>query len=152
MSVVDVLVEGIEPPSWLSAVEPFATKVLDRLDRGNWELSLLLCGDPLIRDLNREYRGKDEPTDVLSFEQGDGFPQLPDPEGGFIAGDIAISLPAMERNAESFGVPAGEELKRLIIHGILHLGGMDHADNSPEQEMLVLQESVLAELSKERIF
>jgi len=66
-----------------------------------------------------------------------------------LAGDIVISIDTLFRNADEFNVAVDEELKRLLIHGILHLSGMDHSDNSPEQEMLKLQESILTDLLKE---
>jgi rRNA maturation RNase YbeY len=67
-------------------------------------------------------------------------------------GDIIISLHTLGENAEYFGVEEEEELKRLLIHGILHLSGMDHSDNSPEQEMLIYQEKILTRLSGVKIF
>jgi len=112
-------------------------------------LSLLFCGDDFIRTLNRDYRNKDEATDVLSFSMGDSIEE----EGNtiFIAGDIVISIPSLARNAEEFNVSRDEELKRLIIHGILHLSGMDHEDNSPLQPMLAEQEAILKTVQGERI-
>lgn len=139
----------IGEPAWLEAASAFASKVLDAMGKSDWELSLVFCSDPFIQSLNREYRGKDEPTDVLSFPMGESLD-----EGGevlFLAGDIVISLPALMRNAAEFSVEADEELKRLMIHGILHLSGMDHDDNSPKQPMLVKQEEMLAQLSGDRI-
>ena len=65
----------------------------------------------------------------------------------FSAGDIVISIDTLQRNSETFEVPVDEELKRLLIHGILHLDGYDHADNSPEQEMLQFQEKILAQFA-----
>lgn len=156
MSTVAIDVEGIPAPGWIDALEHFALVVLERLGHGNWELSILLCGDPLIRELNGRYRSLDEPTDVLSFGQDDG-PSFPgEPGKAIVAGDIVISLDALERNAANFGVTGDDELKRLVLHGILHLGGMDHTghigDGGPGEEMLVLQERLLAELSEEHIF
>lgn len=143
--------EGMASPAWIPAVEPFVAKVLSSLDLEGWELSVLFCSDDFIRNLNAQYRTIDAPTDVLSFEQGDEYV---DDEGHtwFSAGDIVISLSALMRNCEDFSVTPDEELKRLLVHGILHLDGMDHTDNSPEQEMLKLQESLLESLSSERVF
>jgi probable rRNA maturation factor len=64
----------------------------------------------------------------------------------FLAGDIVISLPALARNAGEFSVSQDEEMRRLIIHGILHLSGLDHADNDPAQPMLQEQERILASI------
>jgi probable rRNA maturation factor len=146
MNEVEISVEGIGTPPWLERAKAFALSVLERAGKDGWDLSVLLCDDRFIRGLNRQYRDKDEPTDVLSFEQGDTYR---DPSGAerFLAGDIVISLDALARNAEEFGVPKDEELKRLIAHGILHLSGMDHEDNDPSRPMLTLQEDILRALA-----
>ncbi len=142
--------EGYDAPPWLDRVEPFARKILDTLEISGWELSVLFCGDSFIAGLNSQYRNIDAPTDVLSFEQGGGYTA----ENGSVwhtAGDIVISTDTLEKNAKEFSVPADEELKRLLVHGILHLYGMDHSDNSPRQEMLVYQEKILAAVEAEKI-
>jgi probable rRNA maturation factor len=151
MNTVEVDSNIAEPPSglqtdWIENVTPFIEAVLMRLGIDGWELSVLFCADPFIATLNRQYRGIDAPTDVLSFSQEDEH----------IAGDIAISLDTLESNAREFNVPVDEELKRLLVHGILHLAGHDHGDStlspdnklddSPQKEMLILQEQVLTEL------
>lgn len=133
-----------EPPGRIDPVkvENFISTVLNDLRLTNWDLSLLFCDDGFIQNLNKQYRGIDSPTDVLSFEQGDEYFDEAD-EKRFMAGDIVISLDSLAFNAEEFKVDMDEELKRLIVHGILHLNGMDHSDNSPKQEMLKFQESLL---------
>ena len=85
---------------------------------------------------------------MLSFEQGDRYR---DAEGRerFLAGDIVISLDALSRSAEEFGVSPDEELRRLLVHGILHLSGMDHEDNAPSRPMLHRQEEILRALAAE---
>ena len=111
----------------------------------------MFCRDAFIHELNKTYRHIDSPTDVLSFEQGDEY----DDEDGnlrFNAGDIVISLDSLRSNAETFNVTMNEELKRLLIHGILHLSGMDHSDNDPQQEMLQLQEKILKEYNNTVIY
>ena len=67
----------------------------------------------------------------------------------FSAGDIVISVDTLAKNAVEFDVSQDQELKRLLIHGILHLSGMDHSDNSPEQPMLQFQEIVLQDFIAE---
>ncbi|HKL85149.1 MAG TPA: rRNA maturation RNase YbeY [Treponemataceae bacterium] len=138
--------ESIETPSWIGNVEPFILRVLDRLDIDNWEISILFCNDAFITDLNIKYRKIDAPTDVLSFEQGDEYID-DDDITWFNAGDIVISLDSLRKNCEDFDVTFNEELKRLLVHGILHLNGLDHEDNSPEQEMLQFQEHFLVGFS-----
>jgi probable rRNA maturation factor len=135
--------EGIERPGWIENVEPFIALILDKLGIENWELSVLFCNDAFITDLNKKYRDIDSPTDVLSFEQGDEYIDDED-VNWFNAGDIVISLDTLKSNAKDFSVDVNDELKRLLVHGVLHLDGMDHEDNSPEQEMLQFQEHLLA--------
>lgn len=142
--------EGMDRPAWLDRVTPFMDKVLARLDIDNWELSVLFCRDPFIANLNSQYRNIEGPTDVLSFEQGDEY--IDDDENTwFNAGDIVISLDTLKKNSEQFDVTENDEIKRLLVHGILHLDGMDHADNSPDQEMLQFQEHMLAGFGDDRI-
>ena len=135
--------EDCPTPEWLDKIQPFVTKVLEKLEYNGWEISVMFCKDPFIQELNKQYRELDMPTDVLSFEQGDVYVDEDDKEW-FAAGDIVISVDTLARNAQEFNVPMDEELKRLLIHGVLHLAGYDHSDNSPEQEMLKFQETILS--------
>jgi probable rRNA maturation factor len=146
MNEVEISVEGVGTPDWIDRARSFALAVLERLGKGNWDLSLLVCDDSFIRGLNRQYRDRDEATDVLSFEQGDSY-KASDGSEHILAGDIVISLEALARNAEEFGITRDEELRRLIVHGILHLDGMDHEDLDPSRPMLSLQEELLRELA-----
>ena len=142
-----------EPPGSIDPVrvENFISEVLNELNLKNWDISLLFCDDAFIQNLNKQYRDIDSPTDVLSFEQGDEY--FDDAgETRFMAGDIVISLDSLHFNAEEFNVEINEELKRLIVHGILHLNGMDHSDNSPEQEMLKFQEELLVQYKNMEIY
>ena len=142
-----------EPPGSIDPVrvENFISEVLNDLNLKNWDISLLFCDDAFIQNLNKQYRDIDSPTDVLSFEQGDEY--FDDAgETRFMAGDIVISLDSLRFNAEEFNVEINEELKRLIVHGILHLNGMDHSDNSPEQEMLKFQEELLMQYKNMEIY
>lgn len=83
------------------------------------EVSVLLTSDAALRRLNRQFRGKDKTTDVLSFP-AEG------PAAGELAGDLAISVPTARRQAAACGHSLGTELKVLILHGLLHLAGYDH--------------------------
>ena len=150
MNRVDFVSQDLPLPAWKGKAGIFIRKVLKFLERKNWDLSILFCGDNFIRSLNAQYRNLDEATDVLSFILG---ATIDDGKGGerFIAGDIVISLETMEKNALSCWIPADEELRRLLIHGILHLDGMDHATNKTCEPMLILQEKILASLAGERI-
>ena len=119
------------------------------------DFSVTFVTDDEIQELNREYREIDAPTDILTFRLDDApsFPISFDEEDmDFLnneeMGDIFISLDTMRRNAEEFGVGEEEELSRLLLHGILHLRGLDHKTNDFEkEEMLKEQKEVLTKLS-----
>ncbi|MBI5287014.1 MAG: rRNA maturation RNase YbeY [Deltaproteobacteria bacterium] len=87
------------------------------------EISILLLDDEGIRGLNKRYLKRDRPTDVLSFPMEDPLPTSHFP---VVLGDVVISVETAERQAKEFGVSLGEEMVRLLIHGILHLLGLDH--------------------------
>ena len=111
------------------------------------DFSVHFISDDEMRELNREYRGKDEPTDILTFAlcDGESFPEVEGEEKEL--GDIFISLDSMMRNASAFSVAEDEELRRLLVHGILHLRGMDHGTNDFAAEpMLIEQERLMREL------
>ena len=145
MNHVELRSEEVPPPPWSGAAGSFVNKVLDELGRKNWELSVLFCNNSYIKSLNARYRNIDEPTDVLSFPLGEKSPS-----GRYLAGDIVISLDALEENIRFFKVSKNEELRRLLVHGILHLTGEDHATNKAGEPMLKTQEEILS-LVTERI-
>jgi probable rRNA maturation factor len=150
MNRVEVNAEEVPLPPWIGALNRYILKVLAYLSKDRWDLSVLLCNDACIRHLNAQYRDRDEATDVLSFCLGETI----EDEGGesrYLPGDIVISLETLGENARYFGVSGDEELRRLVIHGILHLDGMDHETNEPAEPMLRLQETVLAALAGTRI-
>ncbi len=144
--------EDMESPSWLESIEPYMQKVLSALNFDGEEISVLFCNDAFIQELNKEYRNIDAPTDVLSFESGDEYTDE-DGKVWLSMGDIIISVETVPKNAAYFGVSQNEELKRLLIHGTLHLNGYDHGEAhielgvEPDDEMLKLQETVLSGFS-----
>ena len=159
MNRVRACADGIPLPPWGRRLEAFARRALERLGRDGWDVSVLLCGDEEMAALNLRYRGKEGPTDVLSFAQAEG-PEFPAPGGRrlgqrsrrrVVAGDIAISPGAARENALAFSVCEDEELRRLLIHGILHLDGMDHHTCGGAEPMLRLQEQILEDLADWRI-
>ncbi len=151
MNRIDITVEGFPEPEWLPLVPSFCDKVMGELSLDNTELSIVFCNNEFIRELNLRFRGKDEPTDVLSFSQREGDDSIIPFEGMTAVGDIVISLEMIEETNSELHVEPEEELKRLLIHGILHLAGYDHSDNSPDQRMLVIQEELMEKFSEERI-
>jgi len=148
VSEIDIRLEDEAAPAWLDGCREFVAEALRELGAEDWELSILFCTDPFIRELNRRYRGLGEPTDVLSFSQEPDSPKSPGAQQ--VAGDIVISLDALARNAERQGQSRETELKRLLIHGMLHLQGLDHPEEGAS-EMLRVQERLLERLLGKRI-
>jgi probable rRNA maturation factor len=118
------------------------------------EMSFVLVDEQRIQALNREWRGYDEPTDVLSFglserskpavDGEEPFP-FPQPEDDVLhLGEVVISYPTAERQAAEHGRPLEEELRHLLIHGILHLLGYDHAQPEEEAQMQQRERELLA--------
>ena len=147
--------EGVKEPEWLDKVQDFLLLAANQLVFYNEEVSVLFCNDEYIKELNSSYRNIDTPTDVLSFENDEEYE---DEEGKWkCVGDIAISLDTLPVNAEYFNEDTNAELKRLLVHGLLHLNGMDHGEEhiekglAPVCEMLVLQENILEKLKDEII-
>ena len=93
----------------------------------NGEVSILLTGDDEIADLNRRFRNLDEPTDVLTFPS----------DSPLVLGDVAISLPYAERQAQARGIPLEDELVFLTVHGALHLLGFDDETEQDKRVMMV---------------
>jgi len=94
------------------------------------ELSVSIVGDRAMRRLNREYRGMDRPTNVLSFSMGEGDFAGVNPH---LLGDVVISADTAMREAEEEGITLGERIAFLLLHGILHVMGYDH-ERSGEAE------------------
>lgn len=111
------------------------------------ELSMVLCSDPFIHRLNRQHRGVDAPTDVLSFPMRDeGNPEDEDP----VLGDVVISIPTAERQAAEQGHSLAQELRVLLVHGFLHLLGYDHETSEEDAaEMRAAEGRLLAVLQAE---
>jgi probable rRNA maturation factor len=105
------------------------------------EVDVLLAGDRTLRRLNREFGGKDKATDVLSFPAGASTVFF---GGREFAGDLAISLETAERQARAYGHSLEDEVKVLLLHGVLHLAGMDH--ETDEGEMAAREGELRAKL------
>ena len=104
----------------------FARKLQAQVAHGR-AFDCLITGDARMRRLNRKFRGKDSTTDVLSFPAGDI--QAGKDNGTPRAGDIAISLPRARAQAKRLGHSAGQEIRILMLHGLLHLLGQDHEND-----------------------
>jgi probable rRNA maturation factor len=116
-----------------------AHKLLAAVDEAKASLSLTLVDDESIRALNREHRGKDKPTDVLSFPM---FDTISPAER--MLGDVVISVETAKRQAADYDAPLQRELYRLLIHGVLHLKGHDH-EKAGERRAMEAEERRLAD-------
>jgi len=121
----------------------------------NYEVSITIMDDESVRNYNRDYRGVDAPTDVLSFsllEETDDEPEIfiEGGEDSLVLGDIIISAEAVRRQAEEYGHSVIRELCFLTVHGIFHLLGYDHQTSEAEQIMEAKQKQVLDELNISR--
>ena len=100
------------------------------------ELGIVLTGDAPVRELNRRWRGLDRATDVLSFGYDDTL-------GPIVNGDLIVSRDRVNEQARRFRVTRGRELARLIIHGALHLAGLDHKTAAQRRHMRACEDRVM---------
>lgn len=135
-----------------------AKAILHSLNLENVEVSVVLCDDPTIQELNREWRNIDKPTDVLSFPQEDfDAPVVFDEEEELtqteheMLGDIVISIDTCIRQAEEWNHTPLDEATRLWVHGLLHLCGYDHETPEEAQEMLAKEEEILKQFKRRTI-
>lgn len=142
---VDVLAEVTISEAWEGAVREAAVLTLgdQSIDRGSG-CTILLSDDARLQTLNRTYLGIDKPTDVLSFPSGE-----PILDGQAYLGDVAISVPMAQRQAEEAGHPDVAELKLLTVHAVLHLLGYDHEDEQEKAAMWSAQSRILGMLGVE---
>lgn len=123
-----------------------ATLKAEGFNADDAEVSVLFTDDAFIRELNQQWRGIDEPTDVLSFPMMDPdsdvdrtkVPGIPD-----VLGDIVISLETARRQAEIANKTLRQEIELLLVHGMLHLLGYDHAEPDEEAAMWKKQDAIL---------
>ena len=139
-----------------SEMEQTLTRVLNKASEvyglePQAEVSIVLADDEYIRQLNRQYRSKDMPTDVLSFAMNDHCAEDHEPDITeapedieILLGDIVISLETTARQAQEFGHSLERELAYLTVHGMLHLLGYDHEEEEDRAEMRQEEEYVLS--------
>jgi len=134
-------------PLFLDRLTQLVRKILSDHQTLQYGVSILLCDNATIQELNTLYRGKDYPTDVLSFSLSEGEPLTDfsqvareDENGGIyeMLGDIAISTEKAQSQARENGVSWEEEIARLVIHGTLHLLDYDH-ERGPEEENIMFE-------------
>jgi probable rRNA maturation factor len=147
MADIDVFVaESLAsvPETAVSRIQTAVQTTLQQAQVEQASLSVLLTDDAEIQVMNRDYRGEDRPTDVLSFPAGD---EMTPPELAGYLGDIAISVETAVEQAEKSGHNMLDELQLLAVHGTLHLLGYDHLEPEEKEEMWAAQTAVLAQLN-----
>ncbi len=107
------------------------------------EVSVVFDNDVFVRTLNRDYRGKDRPTNVLSFAANDG---LPPSQWSPLLGDIVLAFETVECEAREQDKSFDNHLTHLLVHGFLHLVGHDHEDDAEAEAMEALERRILASL------
>ncbi len=152
MNEITIMYQNRDREDWESKLNIFLNSLLKELSIDNWEFSLTICDDNYIQQINRDYRDKDKPTDVITFVMSDEpFPNMEVEDELYSAGDIIVSLDIVKTNAKYFDVEYDEEFRRVLIHGILHLKGLDHETNDETEDMLILQEKILNRVETEGI-
>ncbi|HTV73693.1 MAG TPA: rRNA maturation RNase YbeY [Candidatus Acidoferrales bacterium] len=127
-------------------IEKTVRALLAAVDEPTSSLSISLVGDRAIRTLNRAHRGKDRPTDVLSFPlfEPQAFKRKNRTQSERLLGDIVISLDTAARQAKAYDASLQAEVERLLIHGVLHLLGHDH-EKPGERRRMEAEERRLAD-------
>jgi probable rRNA maturation factor len=145
MTRIEVFREGIKLPYkniTRQIVKKIAAVTVERLDIRNAFITIIITDDAYIRNINRKFRGLNEPTDVISFSNRENpFPEI-EPSQEEI-GDIYISIERAERQSHEYHENLLDEVKRLIIHGILHLIGYDHERSDEDEEIMFRKEEEL---------
>jgi len=129
----------------VAAITLGAAAALVDLPAERLEVSLVLTNDSQVQDLNRDYRGQDKPTNVLSFAALDADSPIP-PDGPILLGDVIIARETAEREAADEDKQLVHHLSHLVVHGVLHLLGYDHMEDDEAEEMESLERSILAGL------
>ena len=142
--MIEILTDLPETPEMLERVLTAAAEAALAYEGAAGDITISVVDDEEIHRMNREYRGVDRPTDVLSFPaaEGDAFPAIPD---AFL-GAIAISLPRAEMQAEEYGHSLLRELTFLTVHGMLHLLGYDHMMDEDRARMFARQDEILEKM------
>ena len=140
----------------LSAATPLYRALVSHLKSHEavpYQLNLMFTDDAIMQSINCETRGKDKPTDVLSFPiwEGETFPFPPD-QTHLMLGDVIISIETAARQASELKHDLRAEIAFLAVHGTLHLLGYDHGTDAQRRKMFALQDAIVAQLREAKGF
>ena len=138
--------QSLKPAFDISLLKRAAQATLDHQSAMGY-LTIVLTDDAQLRELNRDYLGIDAPTDVLSFPSSETDPD----SGAPYLGDIILSIPRAEAQAKAAGHPLADEAQLLVVHGVLHLLGHDHAKVRDKAKMWKAQAEILKSLGLEHV-
>lgn len=153
MNTIDISYEDASFKAYApkKTVSEYLGKVLDYLGLKNVEFSVSFVTEASMHAMNKDFRGIDDSTDILSFaaedEDPDGITFVSAGRRKRVLGDMVICPDVLKRNAKTFEVSENEELRRLLIHGVLHLSGENHQTNDMSEPMLIKQEKILSDLA-----
>lgn len=155
-SVTSVIDISLDCPRWAEAVpgpEALCRRAADRAlgamspAAGAVEVSIVLSDDAAVARLNREFRGHDGPTNVLAFPNAEAAGAVTGPDAPpVLLGDVIVAYETVAAEAGASGTPIADHLAHLVVHGMLHLLGYDHADEPGARRMEALETELLAAL------
>jgi probable rRNA maturation factor len=139
MFIHETAVQRQVPPFGVSdrAIKETVQTTLERIARQG-EITIVCVDEKTITAINDQYRGKNKPTDVISFGYTDD-----DPDAPIVLGDIFLCIPILQKQAQEAGISKREECLRMLIHGVLHICGYDHMNQDDAIRMFTVQEEIL---------
>ena len=151
MEQIEIITDGIEEKiEYKEIIKEVLSKCFKEEELGNHiSITVTLTNPENIRNINRKYRQIDNPTDVLSFPmyEKEEISEVKQQKYEVILGDIVISIPKVEEQAEEYGHNFKRELSDMVVHGFYHLMGFDHMKEEEKAEMREKEENILGKLN-----
>lgn len=146
---IDEAFKSLVSERWLKGI---VRRVVEAEAVSRAELGVVITDDGTVRRLNRDYAGQEAITDVLSFRLNEGEPFVSPPDGMLRLGEVVIAYPRAQRQAAEQGRSVEMEVAHLLIHGVLHLLGYDHAEPAEERRMRAREEELLRATFNQKIY
>lgn len=151
MEQIEIITDGIEEKiEYKEIIKEVLDKCFKEEELGkNITITVTLTNPENIRNINKKYRQIDNPTDVLSFPmyEKEEISEVKQQKYEVILGDIVISIPKVEEQAEEYGHSFKRELSYMVVHGFYHLMGFDHMKEEEKAEMREKEENILGKLN-----